>query len=167
MVLFILSLRSRPGLKLKTNDADRRTLRYDRKNRRGEDPLTFFGVQALPQPQIDPELLTSVDAAQAANDWNAELLNILDMAMSPRSGESAVDDFAAGFFRAQSGCPYSERSEPSHLWRVQARANRCLHSRSWSQWHSARSRGQTFRGGRRWRSSSSADRRSYHGIWHK
>jgi len=94
MVLFILSLRSRPGLKLKTNDADRRTLRYDRKNRRGEDPLTFFGVQALPQPQIDPELLTSVDAAQAANDWNAELLNLLDMAMS------AVDDFAAGFFRA-------------------------------------------------------------------
>ncbi|SRR5260221_4503974 len=100
MVLFILSLRSRPGLKLKTNDADRRTLRYDRKNRRSEDPLTFFGVQALPQPQIDPELLTSVDAAQSANDWNAELLDLLDMAMSPRSGESAVDDFAAGFFRA-------------------------------------------------------------------
>ncbi len=100
MVLFILSLRSRPGLKLKTNDADRRTLRYDRKNRRSEDPLTFFGVQALPQPQIDPELLTSVDAAQSANDWNAELLDLLDMAMSPRSGESAVDDFAAGFFMA-------------------------------------------------------------------
>ena len=54
MVLFILSLRSLPGLKLKTNDADRRTLRYDRNHRRGEDPLTFFGVQALPQPQIDP-----------------------------------------------------------------------------------------------------------------
>ncbi len=41
-----------------------------------EDPLTFFEVQALPHPQIDP------------------------MAMSPRSGESAVDDFAAGLFRA-------------------------------------------------------------------
>src|SRR5258708_22182388 len=65
-----------------------------------EDPLTFFEVQALPHPQIDPELLTSLDAAQSANDWNAELLDLLDMAMSPRSGESAVDDFAAGFFRA-------------------------------------------------------------------
>jgi len=65
-----------------------------------EDPLTFFEVQALPHPQIDPELLTSLDAAQAVNDWNAELLNLLDMAMSPRSGESAVDDFAAGLFRA-------------------------------------------------------------------
>ena len=54
MVLFILSLHSHPGVKLKTNDADRQTLRYDRNHRRGEDPLTFFGVQALPQPQIDP-----------------------------------------------------------------------------------------------------------------
>ena len=66
-----------------------------------EDPLTFFEVHwALPHPRIDPELLTSLVAAQAANDWNAELLNLLDMAMSPRSGGSAVDDFAAGLFRA-------------------------------------------------------------------
>ncbi|KAF8332396.1 uncharacterized protein EI90DRAFT_2885864, partial [Cantharellus anzutake] len=27
-----------------------------------EEPLAFFGVQALPQPLVDPELLTSLDA---------------------------------------------------------------------------------------------------------
>lgn len=83
-------------------------------------------VQALPQPQVDPELLTSLDAAQAPNDWNAELLNLLVMAMTPRSGGSAVADFAAGFFRALG---YAKRNRVARLWRVQTRANRCLHNR--------------------------------------
>ena len=65
-----------------------------------EDPLTFFGVPALPQPQVDPDLLNSLDAAQAVDDRNAELLHLLDMAMTPRLGESAVNDFAAVLFRA-------------------------------------------------------------------
>ncbi|KAJ3569475.1 hypothetical protein NP233_g5024 [Leucocoprinus birnbaumii] len=63
-------------------------------------PLTFFGVEALPQPRVDPEFLASHDAEQATNDSISELLNLLDMAMTPRSGKSAVDDFAAGLFRA-------------------------------------------------------------------
>jgi len=68
---------------------------------RREDPLAFFGVQTLPEPQVDPELLTALHAAQVANDRNAELLNLLDMAMVvPWAGESAVDDFTAALFRA-------------------------------------------------------------------
>ena len=65
-----------------------------------EQPLTFFGVQVLPQPQIHPELLTSLDAGQAIDDLNAELLNLLYMANAPRPGESAVNGFAAVLFRA-------------------------------------------------------------------
>ncbi|KAF5353350.1 hypothetical protein D9756_007804 [Leucocoprinus leucothites] len=82
------------------NDWTRNELAAYRIEIHREDPLIFFGVQALPQPQVDPELLTSLDATQAASDSNAELLHLLDMAMTPRSGDSAVNDFVAGLFRA-------------------------------------------------------------------
>ncbi|KAK0443571.1 hypothetical protein EV421DRAFT_1890776 [Armillaria borealis] len=65
------------------------------------DPLDFFGVQALPPvpPQVDPEILDHVEATDMVQDRNAELIGLLDLAMLPKSGESAVDDFAVELFK--------------------------------------------------------------------
>jgi len=63
------------------------------------DIQTFFGLPALPPPTVDPELLQIQDANLMANDRNAELINLLDLAMVPGSQESQVDDFAVELFK--------------------------------------------------------------------
>ena len=61
---------------------------------------TFFGLPVLPQPTVDQELLQIQDAHLMADEKNAELINLLNLAMVPGSGKSAVDDFAVVLFRA-------------------------------------------------------------------
>ncbi|PBK71213.1 hypothetical protein ARMSODRAFT_954982 [Armillaria solidipes] len=56
------------------------------------DPLDFFGVQALPPPQVDPEILDHVEATDMIQDKNAELVGLLDL-------ESAAVDFAVELFK--------------------------------------------------------------------
>ncbi|KAI0257286.1 hypothetical protein BJV78DRAFT_1277838 [Lactifluus subvellereus] len=63
------------------------------------DPLLFFGLQELPQPSVDQELLSNADADAMQQDCNAELITYLDLAMIPEKGEIAVDDFAVELFR--------------------------------------------------------------------
>ena len=65
-----------------------------------EPVVTFFGTETLPQPQVDQELLQVRDARNMVGDRNAELVNLLDLAMVPSSEESAVDDFAVELFKA-------------------------------------------------------------------
>ena len=65
-----------------------------------QDIQTFFGLPALPSPTVDPELLQIQDANLMVNDRNAELTNLLDLAMVPTSQQSQVDDFAVELFRA-------------------------------------------------------------------
>lgn len=64
-----------------------------------QDALTFFGVQQLPEPSVDPELLSNVSADAMQQDHHAELINLLDLAMVPSYGESAVNDFTVELFR--------------------------------------------------------------------
>lgn len=64
-----------------------------------QDALTFFGVQELPAPQVDPELLNVSNADAMQEDRHAELINLLDLAMVSSTGESAVDDFAVELFK--------------------------------------------------------------------
>lgn len=59
----------------------------------------FFGVQVLPDPTVDAELLHNLEANTMQSDRNAELINLLDLAMIRSSGESAVDDFAVELFK--------------------------------------------------------------------
>lgn len=59
-----------------------------------QEALEFFGVPALPDPVVDPELLQHLDAEDMQQDRNAELINLVDLAMLRSSGDSAVDDFA-------------------------------------------------------------------------
>ena len=60
-----------------------------------EDTATFFGVHDLPLPTIDQEILATLEAEDMLSDRNAELINLLDLAMKPAPAEeSAVDDFA-------------------------------------------------------------------------
>ncbi|KAI9458774.1 hypothetical protein F5148DRAFT_1287320 [Russula earlei] len=51
------------------------------------EPLPFFGLQELPQPSVDQELLTIADAAPMRNDRHAELITLLDLAMMPQKGD--------------------------------------------------------------------------------
>ncbi|KZT04744.1 uncharacterized protein LAESUDRAFT_657346 [Laetiporus sulphureus 93-53] len=68
-------------------------------NVRLENATAFFGVEDLPPPSIDQEVLTTLDAANMASVPNAVLINLLDLAMAPEpNGESAVDDFAVALF---------------------------------------------------------------------
>lgn len=64
-----------------------------------EDAATFFGLPVLPQPHVDQELLDTQEAANMAADKNAELINLLDLAMVSSSEDSAVDDFAVELFK--------------------------------------------------------------------
>jgi hypothetical protein len=65
-----------------------------------EDTATFFGIPDLPQPQVDPEILNIESAENMIVDKNAELINLLDIAMVPTGPEeSAVDDFAVELFK--------------------------------------------------------------------
>lgn len=65
-----------------------------------EDTATFFGIPDLPQPQVDPEILNIKSANNMTVDKNAELINLLDIAMVPTGPEEfAVDDFAVKLFK--------------------------------------------------------------------
>jgi hypothetical protein len=48
---------------------------------------------------IDQELLNILDADTMRQDHNAELIGLLDLAMIPDKGETAVDDFAVELFK--------------------------------------------------------------------
>ena len=48
---------------------------------------------------IDQELLNILDADTMRQDRNAELIGLLDLAMIPDEGETAVDDFAVELFK--------------------------------------------------------------------
>jgi hypothetical protein len=61
--------------------------------------LNDFTSQELPQPVIDQELLNILDANAMRQDRNAELIGLLDLAMIPDKGETAVDDFAVELFK--------------------------------------------------------------------
>jgi hypothetical protein len=61
---------------------------------------TFFGDPNLLLPVIDEEILTTLEAKDMLSDHNAELINLLDLAMSRKSyEESAVDDFTVELLR--------------------------------------------------------------------
>ncbi|KAF9513411.1 hypothetical protein BS47DRAFT_1344198 [Hydnum rufescens UP504] len=47
------------------------------------DPLTFFGAPELPQPLVDQELLSNINAGAMQQDRHAELIPYLDLAMKP------------------------------------------------------------------------------------
>jgi hypothetical protein len=64
-----------------------------------QELLEFFGVQDLPNPIVDPELLDKLEARAMQQDRNAELITLLDLAMVRSLGESAVDDFAVELFK--------------------------------------------------------------------
>lgn len=64
-----------------------------------QDALTFFGVQQLPSPLVDPELLNVGNADAMLQDRHAELINLLDLAMLSSTGESAVADFTVELFK--------------------------------------------------------------------
>lgn len=59
-----------------------------------QEALEFFGLPALPDPVVDQELLQHLEADDMQQDRNAELINLLDLAMVSSTGETAVDDFA-------------------------------------------------------------------------
>ncbi|KAI0274229.1 hypothetical protein BGY98DRAFT_995401 [Russula aff. rugulosa BPL654] len=63
------------------------------------DPCSFFGLQGLPQPSVDHELLENVDAGAMQQVDHAQLINYLDYAMTPEGGKSAVIDFVFRLFR--------------------------------------------------------------------
>jgi hypothetical protein len=65
---------------------------------RFEDAATFFGDSILPLPEIDEEIFTTLEADDMFHDSNAELINLLDLAMG-FSEEPAVNDFAVELFK--------------------------------------------------------------------
>jgi hypothetical protein len=67
-----------------------------------EDAQTFFGIQQLPNPEVHPEILNTLDAndLHPSRDGNYELLRTLALATSASPAEeSAVDDFAVLLLR--------------------------------------------------------------------
>ena len=65
-----------------------------------EDTATFFGIPDLPQPPVNPEILNVESVDNMTVDKNAELINLVDIAMVPTGPEeSAVDDFAVELFK--------------------------------------------------------------------
>jgi hypothetical protein len=63
------------------------------------DHLLFFGLQELPQPVIDQELLNILDADTMQQDRNAELIELLDLAKIPDEDETVVHDFVVELFK--------------------------------------------------------------------
>ena len=60
-----------------------------------QDAATLFGVNPLPQPAVDNEVLMRLDADDMTNDSNYRFVRYMDLAMDPvPTEESAVDDFA-------------------------------------------------------------------------
>ncbi|KAG1876418.1 hypothetical protein DFJ58DRAFT_865341 [Suillus subalutaceus] len=68
-----------------------------------QDAATFFEIDRdnLPQPDINPDILTTSDPNDVADDDVSELLRTMEFAMSPAPAEeSAVDDFTVLLLRA-------------------------------------------------------------------
>lgn len=66
-----------------------------------QNAATFFGTDNLPQPTVNPAILTATSPDDAADDGDYYLLRTMDLAMSPAPAEeSAVDDFAVLLLRA-------------------------------------------------------------------
>ncbi|KAF9054861.1 hypothetical protein BJ165DRAFT_1337968 [Panaeolus papilionaceus] len=61
------------------------------------EPLEFFELPALPEPAVDQELLMHLNADEMQQDRNAELINLLNLAMITE--ESAVVDFTFELFK--------------------------------------------------------------------
>ncbi|KAI0293288.1 hypothetical protein B0F90DRAFT_1763729 [Multifurca ochricompacta] len=60
-----------------------------------QNAATFFGTDNLPQPTVNPAILTATSPDDATDDGDYYLLRTMDLAMSPAPAEeSAVDDFA-------------------------------------------------------------------------
>ncbi|KAK0199857.1 hypothetical protein DFS33DRAFT_201161 [Desarmillaria ectypa] len=78
-----------------------------------EDSATFFGIQDLPHPNVDQEILDVQDAENMVSARNAELVNLLDIAMAP-VGTSAVNDFAMELFKRTGYTGYT-RVARSHM----------------------------------------------------
>lgn len=94
------------------NDWNRYHLEAYNIHLRFENRATFFGKSKLPPPQIDKEVLTTLEAEDMLSDHNAELIHLLDMAMCPvPAGESAVNDFTVELLR-QLG--YVKRNRIAH-----------------------------------------------------
>ncbi|KAK7695589.1 hypothetical protein QCA50_000225 [Cerrena zonata] len=65
-----------------------------------EEPGVFFGINlAFTPPLVDKELLATVDAQAMQKDRNVELINLLDLAMSPHGSKGAVSDFVVELFK--------------------------------------------------------------------
>ncbi|KAG1724752.1 uncharacterized protein EDB91DRAFT_1255081 [Suillus paluster] len=60
------------------------------------DAATFFEIDSLPQPAVNPDILMTSEPNDAVDDGVYELLRTTDLAMSPAAPaeESAVDNFA-------------------------------------------------------------------------
>ncbi|OBZ78038.1 hypothetical protein A0H81_01843 [Grifola frondosa] len=71
-----------------------------------QDAATFFETPNLPQPTINPNVLTTLAPDDATDDTTYELLQTMDLATTPAPAEeSAVDDFAVLLFRALGYAP--------------------------------------------------------------
>ncbi|KAF8489173.1 hypothetical protein F5888DRAFT_1206083 [Russula emetica] len=65
-----------------------------------EDVATFFGDSNLPLPEVDEEILTTLEAKDMSSTPNAKFIRLLDRAMipAPDGEESAIRDFASQLF---------------------------------------------------------------------
>lgn len=91
-----------------------------------EDVATFFGNPNLPLPEVDEELLITLEANDMLSTPNATLIRLLDNATIPNGEKWAVRDFACQLFdtlgymggniitRTRRGIPYLICGE----WRV-------------------------------------------------
>jgi hypothetical protein len=65
-----------------------------------EDVATFFGDASLPLPEVDEEILTTLEAKDMSSTPNTALIRLLDRAMipAPDREKSAVRNFAFQLF---------------------------------------------------------------------
>jgi hypothetical protein len=95
---------------------------------RCEDVATFFGDPNLRLPEVDEEILTTLEAEDMSSTPNTRLIRLLDRAMipAPDREESAVRDFAVQLFdilgyKGGNIIPRTRRSIPYLIcgeWRV-------------------------------------------------
>jgi len=61
-------------------------------------------LQELPEPKVDPELLSFVEAGSMQSIPNGQLITLLEYAMLPDGGESAIDDFSVKLLEVMGYC---------------------------------------------------------------
>ncbi|KAF9024646.1 hypothetical protein BDZ89DRAFT_1162141 [Hymenopellis radicata] len=83
---------AKPGSHWTLNDLESYNIHLEQ-----QSALRFFGVQQLPEPAVDPELLNVRDARDMVQDHHAQLITLLDLAMVSRR-DSGVPDFAVELF---------------------------------------------------------------------